>query len=74
MTTTHPGGDRAAPKAQLTPGTVVRQVVQVVAGGTGRTPAEVWVLMAGAVALRVSRTIWHVTVRLVDFAMDPDDL
>ena len=59
-------------KAHLNPGTAVRQTVRVVADGSGRTPAEVWTLLAAAMTVTASRATARGVLRFLDYATETD--
>jgi hypothetical protein len=60
------------PGVRMSPTSAVQQVVRVVAEGTGRTPAEVWVIFAGAVAATVTKGAVRGALRVLDYATDSD--
>jgi hypothetical protein len=51
---------------------VARQVVRVVADGTGRSPGEVWTILVATMALRATRATVLGVLWFVDFAAEGD--
>jgi len=75
VTSTYPATDvrsTLVQKARTSPPISVGQIVRVVADGTGRSPQEVWVLLAGTLAVTVSRAAAHGFMRLLDYAAESD--
>lgn len=58
-------------KAPASPAAALRGVVRVVADGTGRSPEEVWVLTAAAVAVTVVRGVTREVKWLVGLVSRP---
>jgi urocanate hydratase len=56
----------------MTPTLAVRQIVRIVADGTGRSPEEVWTLLAATMAVTVARAAARGALRVVDYATESD--
>ena len=61
-------GDLPSREAHMSPSPALRWVVRALVDGTGRSPQEVWVLVAATVAVTVSAAAVRGVIRVVDFA------